>query len=749
MTRLPAQPGERIDRGRAIGFTFDGKTVPAYEGDTIASALYAAGRRTFSRSFKYHRPRGELCGCGQCANSLVQIGGRPGVRACAEPVLDGMEVEHTNAKPGLDFDVMRVTDIVGGPFTPPGFYYKTFIRPRRLWPLYEKVLRSAAGLGVLPQAEADRGWRTEYRRRHCDVLVIGGGIAGLAAALRAAELGADVVLCDEDTEPGGALLYEGGHARARALAERARAAGVEILSGAPALGFFDGLVPVWQGDTLHQVRAARHIAATGTLEQPLVFPDNDLPGVMLSGGARRLAALYAVKPGNTAVVATTGDRGLDAALALHAAGVRVVAVADLRPDAGGGELAARVEAAGIELMRGATVVRALGRQAVTGAVLAPIDAQGYSLEGRERRIPCDLIAVSGGSAPSTSLLLQGGAKARYDEATGRFVADALNEIVLAAGSVAGHDDADSAELSGLVAGADAALALGFGDARRPPRGLEQDRSRLRRPPRAVAGRHAAGARARPQQERQGVRRPRRGRHDEGHRARRRRGLRLDRALQALHDRDDGPVAGPLLPARVDPRARRPHGPDARRGRHDDRAAAVGQRAAGRARRPPVRAGQALGDPRPPARAERDRQVGRRLAPRVRLRRPGGRGAGRARERRRDRRLDARQAAGARSRRGRAARPALPEPLLQPGARARALRRDDLRRGPDHGRRHDLPARRRLLLRHDDVERRRGDRGVVRLVARDLGPRRARHRRHAGAVRDQPRGARRRARSSPG
>src|SRR5829696_2353038 len=463
VTRLPVQPGERIDRSAPITFTFDGKTVSGFEGDTIASALYAGGRRTFSRSFKYHRRRGELCGCGQCANSLVQIGGRPGVRACAEPATDGLVVKHTNARPGLEFDVMRATDILGGPFTPPGFYYKTFIRPRRLWPVYEKVLRGAAGLGILPKRQDDREWRTEYRRRHCDVLVIGGGIAGLAAALRAAELGADVVLCDEDAEPGGALLWEGGHARARALADRCAAAGVEILTRAPALGFFDGLVPVWQGSTLHQIRAARHVAATGTLEQPLVFPDNDLPGVMLAGGARRLAALYAVKPGNAAVVATTNDRGLDAALALHGVGVRIAAVADLRADAGGGELAQRVEAAGIELLRGMTVVRAVGRQSVTGAVVAPVDASGYALEGHARTFACDLIAVSGGVAPSTSLLLQGGAKARYDAATGRFVADGLHDSVLAAGSVAGHDDADSAEASGLVAGAEAALALGSPD----------------------------------------------------------------------------------------------------------------------------------------------------------------------------------------------------------------------------------------------------------------------------------------------
>ncbi|MDQ4025304.1 MAG: (2Fe-2S)-binding protein, partial [Actinomycetota bacterium] len=149
MSRLPPQHGERIERGRPLSFLFDGRRVEALAGDTIASALYAAGQRTFSRSFKYHRRRGLLCCAGQCPNCLVQVDEAPGVRACVEPVRDGMRVEHMNASPSLDFDVMRATDLVGGPLTPPGFYYKTFIRPRRLWPLYEKVLRRAAGLGRL------------------------------------------------------------------------------------------------------------------------------------------------------------------------------------------------------------------------------------------------------------------------------------------------------------------------------------------------------------------------------------------------------------------------------------------------------------------------------------------------------------------------------------------------------------------------------------------------------------------------
>jgi sarcosine oxidase subunit alpha len=461
MSRLPTQGGERIYRDRRLSFSFDGKLVEALEGDTIGSALYAAGQRTFSRSFKYHRRRGLLCCAGQCPNCLVQVDDAPGVRACTEPVREGMRVEHMNASPSLDFDVMRATDLVGTPFTPPGFYYKTFIRPRRLWPLYEKVLRHAAGLGRLPRSRPEREWRTEYRRRHADVLVVGGGAAGLAAATAAAELGADVVLADEGPEPGGRLLAEGGHEYAREQTEHARAAGVELLANAPALGAFDGLVPVWEGDTLHQVRARRQVYATGAIEQPLLFSGNDLPGVMLSGGARRLLSLYAVQPGSRAVVATVSDRGLEAALALDDAGVELACVADLRPD-GASPAASELARRGVQIHYDATVLEARGRSHLQGVVLGAPGAEEAT--NGERAVACDLLVVSGGSAPATSLLTQAGARTAYDAERGLFALTELRGDLLVAGEVAGHGELDAAELSGAVAGAEAAHSLGLGDA---------------------------------------------------------------------------------------------------------------------------------------------------------------------------------------------------------------------------------------------------------------------------------------------
>ena len=476
MTRLPEQRGERIDRASEIRFTFDGKPVSGHEGDTIGSALFAAGQRTFSRSFKYHRKRGLMCCAGQCANCMVQVGDAPGVRACTEPVREGMQVTHMNASPSLDLDVMRATDIVGGPFTPPGFYYKTFIRPRRLWPLYEKVLRSVAGLGKLRKSQPEREWRTEYRRRHADVLVVGGGVAGMSAAVTAAELGADTVLADEGPQLGGRLLAEGGTDYARELADRARAAGVEVLENAPALGAFDGLVPVWQGDTLHQVRARTQVYATGAIEQPLLFPGNDLPGVMLSGGALRLISLYAIRPGTRAVVATVDDRGLHAALALLDAGVELACVADLRPN-GGSQAAGQLQRRNVRVMRGATVLEARGRGQLQGVVLGPPGAE----DDDEQTVGCDLLLVSGGSSPASSLITQGGGRTAYDRERGHFALSELPPAVYAAGEVAGAGELESAELSGALAGADAAHSLGFGDAGSRERAAS-DRENLERRP---------------------------------------------------------------------------------------------------------------------------------------------------------------------------------------------------------------------------------------------------------------------------
>jgi sarcosine oxidase, subunit alpha len=464
MSRLPPRDGELIDRLAPISFRFDGSAVSAFEGDTIASALYASGRRTFSRSFKYHRRRGLLCCAGHCPNCLVAVDGAPGVRACTEPAREGMHVQHMNAMPGLGFDAMSAVAGLSGPLTPPGFYYKTFMRPRRLWPLYERVLRGAAGLGRLPRVQARRTWRTEYRRRHADVVVVGAGIAGLHAATAAAQHGADVVLVDDGPRPGGGLLYEGAEETAADLAARAAEAGVEVLCGAAALGNYDGLLAVWQGSILHQVRATEHVYATGAIEQPLVFAGNDLPGVMLSSAAMRLVRGYAVAPGHRAVVASSSDRGLRAALTLRDVGVEVVAVADLRRSAS--DHAALLSEHGVEVMRGWTVSAACGSRRLRAALLSPLDVDAQ----RPRELACDLLVVSGGAVPAASLVAQAGGRSEYSSASGAPELCELPRHVHMAGELAGAGPPERAAASGEQAGVSAARALGRRETpERPPR----------------------------------------------------------------------------------------------------------------------------------------------------------------------------------------------------------------------------------------------------------------------------------------
>jgi sarcosine oxidase subunit alpha len=388
--RLDARDGERIDRSKAVSFTFAGWKVTGFEGDTIASAAFAAGKRVFSRSFKYHRPRGLMCCSGHCPNCQMTVDGVPNVRVCTEPIREGAVVEGQNVRWSLDFDLMSMTDKVGGPFTPVGFYYRTFIRPRAMWPLYEKFLRSAAGLGKLdPHAGHSRRYDTEHRKAR--VLVVGGGEAGRAAALDAAKAGPGVVLVDED-------------ARHAALA----LPGVEVLAPARALGIWEGgLVPVDAGTLLYRFRAEKIVVATGATEQPVVFPGNDLVGVMLPDGVRRLID-FSIKPGARAIVLGADDDTLGIADELEAIGTEVVKVVDLR-DARPRELAAQG-----------------GKGRVRRLVL---DGESYG---------CDLLVSSGGRQPAYSLLAQAGARVEFDEALGVFVPTEIPAGIEAVGSVTGE-----------------------------------------------------------------------------------------------------------------------------------------------------------------------------------------------------------------------------------------------------------------------------------------------------------------------
>jgi sarcosine oxidase, subunit alpha len=386
--RLPARDGERLDRSRTIGFTFGGKRVEAFEGDTIGSALFAGGRRVFSRSFKYHRPRGLVCCSGHCPNCMMTVDGVPNVRVCVEPVRDGAKVEAQNVVGSLERDLMAVTDKLGGPFTPVGFYYRTMIRPRRAWPLYEKFLRNAAGLGKVGGASHKR-YDAEHRRAR--VLVIGGGRAGREAARAAAAEGPGVVLVDE---------------RACEAIQ-----GVEVLAPARAIALYEGgLVPVDAGDILYRFRTERTVVATGAVEQPLVFPGNDLVGVMLPGGVTRMIEDWSLSPGRRAVVISADEHGLEVVPLLEQAGVEIAEVVDLR----------------------AQPVRELAAKGTKGQL------EQISVDGRA--IDCDLAVVSGGRQPAYSLLAQAGARVEYDAGRGVFVPRDLPQGIEAVGSVTGAFD---------------------------------------------------------------------------------------------------------------------------------------------------------------------------------------------------------------------------------------------------------------------------------------------------------------------
>ncbi len=465
--------GGLVDRSRTIAFHFDGRRLEGHPGDTLASALLANGVRLMGRGFKYHRPRGVLGAGVEEPNALVGVGvgGRyePNTRATDIFLYDGLSAVSQNRWPSLEFDAGALNQLIAR-FIPAGFYYKTFFGGPKLWAFYERVIRRAAGLGAAPTlAEVDT---FDHRAAFCDVLVVGAGPAGLAAAKAATLSGARVMLVEQDVRVGGALMRdpaeidgEQGLGWANSVAELVRNRGGRVVTRATAMGFYDhGLVNVVErrveageapgaglAQRIWHIRARRVVLAQGAIERPLLFSGNDKPGVMLASATRTYAMRHGVKAGSRAVVAGCDDHVYLTARCLADAGVEIAAVLDARTvaegplaDAARGRFACHFDA---------RVIAAHGKPTVRGVTA--------SAGGRMLDLACDLVAMSGGQTPVVHLHSQAGGDLAWDEAAGAFNPTAPRQNQDSAGAGAGVQGLAAVLVDGWRAGALAASNLGF------------------------------------------------------------------------------------------------------------------------------------------------------------------------------------------------------------------------------------------------------------------------------------------------
>ncbi len=482
--RLPQ--GGLVDRNETRTFTFNGKSYKGLAGDSLASALLANGIHLVGRSFKYHRPRGIVSAGAEEPNALLQVGENPrtepNLKAPQVELVEGVSARSQNAWPSVEFDIGAVNSLISR-FLPAGFYYKTFMWPVSAWKTYEHFIRSAAGLGQAPRERDPDHYDKTYA--NCDVLVVGGGPAGLAAALAAGRSGARVVLVEQDHLLGGALLNGQGEVIdgkpaldwvAAAEAELAALPEVRILKRTIAYGAFDhnffGLVenvtdhlptPPEQlpRKRLWKLRARQAVFCAGAIERPMVFADNDRPGVMTASAVRSYVNRYALRPGRCAVVFTNNDSGYGAALDMAAVGVEVAAIVDLR-QMPSGPLTERAEAQGLRIIAESAIVAVEGKKRVKRVRVAELTADGKSMVGTVETIDCDLIANSGGWNPSVHLFCQAKGKLRWDEEHACFVPDLpMQPDQRSAGAANGSFGLGACLEEGAEAGAAAAADCGF------------------------------------------------------------------------------------------------------------------------------------------------------------------------------------------------------------------------------------------------------------------------------------------------
>lgn len=468
--RLPAPAGLLVDHERTVSFRFEGKSYKGLVGDSLASALAANDQWILSRSFKYHRPRGALTMAGQDANTLVQLKGEPNVLADRLTINEGLDAWGQNYSGSLDRDRDSFMGYLSR-FMPVGFYYRTFFRPRGVWErFWEPIIRAKAGLGKV-DLNAPHGYFDKAYGFY-DVAVVGGGPAGLSAALAAARAGAEVLLVEENPVLGGSLCYarfDGDGTTASAQREELVSAveaepNITVMTETVCNGWFgDNWLPIIKGNRLYKVRATELVLATGSIEQPAQFRNNDLPGVMQGSAAQRLIKLYGVRPGHRAVVVTGNDDGYGVALDLADAGVQVAAIVDLRRAPVAGALSEAARLRNLPIMAGHCVSEAIatrGHRHVKAAWVCELQEDGQPNPGG-RKIACDLLCLSPGYTPTYQLALQSGAKLSYDDDSAMFAITELREHIYLAGSVDGSFDLAAVVAQGQHCGWRAAQALGL------------------------------------------------------------------------------------------------------------------------------------------------------------------------------------------------------------------------------------------------------------------------------------------------
>ncbi|MEX6500429.1 sarcosine oxidase subunit alpha [Pseudomonas zhanjiangensis] len=479
--------GGRVDRSQPLNFSFNGQTYQGFAGDTLAAALLANGIDVVGRSFKYSRPRGIVAAGAEEPNAVLQIGSTeaaqvPNVRATQQALYAGLVANSVAGWPNVNTDLMGILGKVGGGMMPPGFYYKTFMYPQNLWLTYEKYIRKAAGLGRAPKENDPDSY--DYMNQHCDVLVVGAGPAGLAAALAAGRSGARVILADEQEEFGGSLLstretLDGKPASdwaAKAIAELEKMPEVTLLPRSTVNGYHDHnfltihqrltdhlgeVAPMGQvRQRMHRVRAKRVVLATGAHERPLVYSNNDVPGNMLADAVSTYVRRYGVAPGRKLVLSTNNDYAYRVVLDWLDAGLQVVAVADARSNPRG-TWVEEARKRGVRVLTGSAVVEARGSKRVTGARICAVDLSKHKVTSPGEVLDCDLIASSGGYSPVVHLASHLGGKPIWKEDILAFVPGEGFQKRLCAGAVNGIFALGDSLADGFEAGAQAASETGY------------------------------------------------------------------------------------------------------------------------------------------------------------------------------------------------------------------------------------------------------------------------------------------------